>query len=146
MTDDEVIAEVGGLVDEAGVCLALYGTDLDPVEVTALLGCEPTSAHRRGERRSPKSRPAESGAWLLEIRGEAPTSPEHLIRRLLMKLPADAGVWETLAARFDVQVRFGIHFTGWNKGFHLPPDVVAMITRMHAGMGFDLYGYGEQDA
>lgn len=141
-----VIAEVGGLVDETGVCLAIYGPDLDPAEVSARIGCEPTSAHRRGDRRRPDSKKYDSGAWFLEERGEAPNGPEQLIRRLMMKLPVDQAVWDALSARFDVQMRIAIHFTGWNKGFDLTSETVAAIGRLHAAVGFDLYGYDEQDA
>jgi hypothetical protein len=73
----EIIAKVGGLVDETGVCLAIYGPDLEPDELTARIGVEPTSAHRRGGRPRPESKKAyDAGAWLLKERGTAPTGPE----------------------------------------------------------------------
>jgi hypothetical protein len=40
----QVIAEVGGPVDEVGVTLAIYGGELDPEEITRALGVAPTKA------------------------------------------------------------------------------------------------------
>lgn len=34
--------------DEIAVALCIYGEDLDPNEITSLLGVEATRAHRRG--------------------------------------------------------------------------------------------------
>lgn len=43
------LVTVGGPVDRVTVSLRVFGDDLDPVEVTTLLGCQPTEARRRGE-------------------------------------------------------------------------------------------------
>ncbi len=59
----EIIAEVGGDPDECGVCLAIYGENLVPDEVTKLLGCKPTDAHLKGDKKSPKSPGFTQGAW-----------------------------------------------------------------------------------
>lgn len=143
---ERVIAEVGGLVDETGVCLGVYGPDLDPDQVTSRIGCAPTSAHRRGDRQGPRSPPYKEGAWLLEARGRAPTSAEQLIRQLLSKVPLDEALWEDLNSRFVVQLRIAVHFTGWNKGFDLTSGTVAAIAGVATTIVFDLYGYGEEDA
>jgi hypothetical protein len=60
---------VGGPVDEVRVTLALYSEDLDPDEVSRALGVQPTSAHRRGERKGPRSPAYRKGAWLLMEEG-----------------------------------------------------------------------------
>ena len=106
--DDEIIATVGGLVDESSVTLAVYGHDLDPDDVSARLGCEPSSCHRRGDRKSPQGVAAPTGGWFLSLRGFAPTGPEELIRRLLMKLPSDQPTWQDLVSRFDVLLPEGV--------------------------------------
>ena len=148
MTDDtgKVIAEVGGPIDECGVCLAIYGEDLDPDELTARFGCQPTHAHRRGDKRGPRSLPAQKGAWLLELRGEPPDTAEVLTRRIVQSVPSDPELWRHLKDRFVFQMRYGIHLTGWNKGFELPAELVASISRLYASLEFDIYAYGEDDA
>jgi len=147
MTDDygKVIAEVGGPVDECGVCLAIYGEDLDPDELTALLDCQPTHAHRRGDRKGPRSAPFKQGAWLLERRGEPPDTADTLTRRILQSVPADPALWSQLSDRFVIQMRYGIHMSGWNQGLGLSADLVAWIARLHASLEFDIYAYGDED-
>lgn len=137
---------VGGLVDETGVCLAIYGEDLHPEHLTAILGCSPSSSHRRGERRQPNSPPHKHGAWLLEVRGMAPEGPEELVTKLLDQLPDDEAIWQKLSELYDVQLRFAFHMTGWNRGFDLAAGLVAKVARLHAKVCFDIYAYEDDDA
>ena len=126
---DVVDADVGGLVDECSLTLAVYGVDLDPDAVTAKLGIQPTSAHRRGERRQSRSVPYRGGAWLLERRGVPPRGPEELLAELLEVLPAEhSPVWAELRAQYDVQLRYGLFVKRWNSGFGLSSALVQRIS------------------
>lgn len=141
-----VIAEVGGSLDEVGVVLAIYGDDLDPDEVTAKLGVRPTRGHRRGDRRRPDSLPFDAGAWLLERRGTQPVEPNRLLAELVAMLPLeDAEVWAELRSRFNVQLRWGLHMSGWNRGFQLSGETMGRISRVVDSVGFDIYAYGEEE-
>ena len=142
----EVIAELGGLPDECGVTLAIYGEDLDPDEITGLLGVRPTESHRRGDRPKPDSRfPFRQGAWFLECRRMARVSPDDLTKAVLDQLPTDPQRWRSIQERFSIRLVYGLHFSGWNKGFELPRELVARIGAIGASMGFDLYAYGEDE-
>ncbi len=133
-----MLGVVGGLPDEVRVSLCVYGDDLDPSHVTRLLGCAPTDAHRKGELNR-GGRPYRSGAWILTEEGHAPEDPDALTRRLLMRLPSDEETWGKLGADLRVELRFGVLFEGWNRGFHLSPEVIAQIAVMAATVSFDLY-------
>jgi hypothetical protein len=128
---------VGGAVDKTDVCLAVYGEDLDPADVTRVLGCEPTSAHRRGDRMK-RGTLRRTGAWLLSVRGTV--SPEEVTVALLDRLPADEEMWRDLARRYDLQLRYGLFLDRWNRGVTLSPTLVFRIARLHAVVGFDIYG------
>jgi hypothetical protein len=129
-----------------GVTLAIYGEALDPEEITRTLGVAPTSAHRRGERRRPRSRPASSGAWLLQERSRREAEPaEVVIDRVLRQLPKDPAVWCELRSKYDIQLRFGIHMTGWNKGLGFSYEQVMRIAQLGAHMKFDIYAYGDDE-
>ena len=110
-----VIAEVGGLVDETRVTIAIHGEDLDPVEVTKILGCAPSRSRRRGDPRPRNLAPWPSGAWLLSIEGRAPLEPEQVLSELLDRLPTDAAMSQSLRSRFDVALGFGL-FQRTTKG------------------------------
>jgi uncharacterized protein DUF4279 len=146
LIDPHVIAVVGGLVDEVGITLAIYGESLEPSAITALLGVQPTDIYRRGERRSPRSPAYVQGAWLLSVRCASPVQPNDALLRLLGALPDDENLWSRLAHDYDVQLRLGVHFTGWNKGFTMAAEAISRLARMHVKIGFDLYAYGDEDA
>jgi hypothetical protein len=139
----KILTEVGGVIDESGVTLAVYGDDLIPKDVTELLGVKPTRSFLPGYRRNPSSRPMPHGAWFLEVRGKTPDGPEAQLRKLLMKLPTSENVWKTLKARYKVQIRFGLHMTGWNKGFELSSTLIRRLAKIGVDLEFDVYAYGE---
>ena len=144
----QVLAEVGGPIDAVNVTLALYSEELEPEEISRALGVEPTHAHRRGDHRrgeSPGSGipPYSSGAWLLKEHGRDAEPAEAVIDRLLKQLPEDPAVWRDLSTRHDIQFRFGLHMTGWNKGLSIPLKQVTRIAELRASMAFDIYAYGE---
>lgn len=139
----QVLAEVGGPIDEVNVTLGLYSEDLEPEEVSRVLGVEPTSAHRRGESRRPEGPPYRLGAWLLTEHGGDAELAEAILDRLLKRLPEDQAVWRDLRMRHDIQLRFGLHMTGRNKGLSIPLRHVARIAELGATMEFDIYAYAE---
>jgi hypothetical protein len=139
-----IIAEVGGLVDESRVTLGFWSPDLQPEKISAVLGCAPTSSHRRGDpRRRGPSWP--QGAWLLRVEGIAPTGPEELVSQLFGRLPNDRAVWEGLVAKYTVRVTFGIFIGAWNRGFDLSPASVKQIAALGVPVGFDIYADGEDE-
>jgi hypothetical protein len=141
-----VQAEIGGPVDESSATLAVYSRDLEPRDVTALVGVEPTHSFRRGFKRGPRSPAMQHGAWFLEVRGNAPDGPEVQLETLLSKLPESANVWRQLIASYTVQLRLALHMQGSNKGFSLSKHITERLAVLGVDLEFDLYAYGEQDA
>jgi hypothetical protein len=142
--EPRVVAIVGGPADESSATLALYGDELDPDAVTTLLGCAPTRAHRKGDRRREKSVPATTGAWLLRVESRAPDGPGELIERLLSRFPPDPAFWIAVTAQYTLQIRIGVHTKG-NFGFHVSPPVLAAIATTGAELAFDVYLYPDED-
>ena len=140
-----VLTEVGGIVNESSVTLAVYGEDLEPSEVTALLGVVPTKAFRKGHRQASKSPAMPHGAWFLEVRGVSPSGPDTQLETLLSELPQSQHFWRELNERYTVQVRFAMHFEGWNKGFEFNKILVSRLAAMEVDLEFDIYSYVERD-
>jgi len=138
----EAVAEAGGTVDEFRVTLAIYGTELDPAEVSSLFGRQPTSAHRRGDRKTPTSPPFPTGAWFLTHEAIDPSTPEVAVNALLVSLPLDSGFWLELESRYTVQLRMSVHTAGWNRGFGFSASTAALIANTRASVEFDLYAEG----
>lgn len=139
----EIIGEAGGLVDESRLSLGVHGDDLDPDEISRLLGCAPTSSHRRGDARR-SGPPWAKGGWLLSVEAKSPAGPDELVHLLLARLPTEHAVWTDLRRRFHVQLSFGIFTERWNRGFDLTADAVRRINVLGAGVGFDLYANPEE--
>jgi hypothetical protein len=135
----EIIAEVGGLVDEARLTLGIYGSDLEPTEISNLLGCAPTSAHRRGDLRREGLTPWPQGAWLLSIEGKSPTGPDELVGLLLGRLPQNSAIWEQLRGEYSVRLSFGIFVVRWNSGFELSPTSINRLAAIGGQVGIDIY-------
>lgn len=140
----EVIGEAGGLVDQSRLTLCVHGDELDPDEISRLLGCAPTRARRRGELRR-SGTPWPNGAWLLSVEGKSPMGPEELVHLLLARLPADGALWSDLRTRFGVKLSFGIFTERWNRGFDLSADAVRRIASLGVDVDFDIYADLEQD-
>lgn len=141
LREGEPVLEEGGLVERTMVTLGLHGDDLDPSEITRMIGREPTSAHRRGEPRpGPKFKnPYRSGAWLLSVEVEKPSEPDEATERLLDLLPSDEKLWKKLSERYDLSISYGIFFKGWNRGFALSRELQQRLVKYHARLDFDLY-------
>lgn len=140
-----VLAEVGGPVDELRLTLGIHGPELEPDEVSALLGCGPTASHRRGEVRRAGGRPYRAGAWLRRVEGRAPDEADGLVTRLLEGLPEDDATWTALRARFTVRVDFGVFVAGWNQGFELSPASMRRLAMFGVPIGFDIYTDGVEE-
>jgi hypothetical protein len=141
-SNDDVLAEVGGDVDEVHVTLVFHGDDLDPDEISRLLGCSPTSSHSKGEPRpglSAKAGPWPAGAWLLTVEGNAPQTTSEVLTDLLRKLPDDETLWLELSKRWRVSIWLGLFLTQWNRGFELEAPLLERVARMHASLSFDIY-------
>ncbi|MBI4229525.1 MAG: DUF4279 domain-containing protein [Planctomycetes bacterium] len=138
---------VGGPVDETVVTLALYGENLDPGEVTRILRCNPSQSFRKGDHREGHA-PASMGGWFLTMRGRSPRTPAGLTTDILARVPEECSVWERLARRFKIQLRYGVFQEGWNRGFDLPLSLLEQAVNIRAEMNFDIYlsahGKGEQ--
>jgi hypothetical protein len=126
----------GGPVDRWKVALRVYGEELDPDRISALLGCQPSSAQRKGNP-FPKK-----GRWLLEI--DSKESGEHDdvddgIRMLLARLPSDSGVWVSLTSACAVDVFCGLFLASSNRGFGISAEVSRLLSDRNLEIGFDVY-------
>jgi len=119
----------GGPVDRFSVTLRIYGEELDPEHVSALLGCAPTDAERKGVpivAPSGKARIPKRGRWSLSVQSKDCTESddvEDAVRMLLARLPSDPAVWASLTSAYAVDVFCGLFLASTNRGFSISPEV-----------------------
>ncbi len=126
----------GGPVDRWKVALRVYGEELDPNRISALLGCEPSSVVRKGT-----PFPKKDG-WILEINSKDCDENDDVddgVRMLMARLPSDADVWASLENVYSVDVFCGLFITSPNRGFGISPEVSRLLSDRGLQIGFDLY-------
>ena len=126
---------------ESFASLRVTGDELDPAEITRLLGAEPSSSQIKGQELTSKSgvRIARVGHWHLEAR---PTKPEDMnaqVSEILERLTPDLLVWRALSERFDIDL-----FCGWfmgesNEGVGLSPKALLSLGERGIELSVDLY-------
>ncbi len=123
------------------------GEDVDPDEVTALLGCPPTTAWRKGDPWSARhpERQRAHGAWILETTLDRDVEVEVHIAHLLDQVSIDPAVWCQINARFFSRIFCGIFMERWNEGFGLTPPVLARISTCGLHLDFDIYRPSEDE-
>jgi hypothetical protein len=135
----------GGPVDRFTVTLRIYGEELDPDYVSALLRCAPTEAERKG---APISHPGGStripkrGRWSLTISSNEcreNDDVEDAVKILFARLPSDPVVWASLTSTYAVDVFCGLFLASANRGFSISPEVSRILSARQVGIGFDVY-------
>ena len=125
--------------------LSFFGDNLDPDEISVLLGASPTSSARMGEAWVTPSdveskSTARTGRWQREVAPRRPGDLDSQISELLSPLTPDIEVWRGLAAKFSARIFCGLFTEEGNEGFDLRPETLVMIASRGLRLGFDIYG------
>jgi len=134
---------IGGDVECLEVCLRVLGDELDPQEITAILGLEPTRGGRKGEPivrpNGEISRHRRIGAWLLDLHPTTETTVDEALTALIGQLPPDPEVWQSLAQRFEIDLICDIKVRGVNQGFVFPSHLLKTVAEMGIPLGVDIF-------
>jgi len=130
-------------VKRSWATLRVIGDDLDPTEITALLGCEPTSKQIKGETIIGKStdlaRTASFGRWSLKAAAREPEDLDGQITELLSNTTSDLKIWKSIADRYRLELFCGIFLSGSNEGLSISPSALASLGLRHIELGLDIY-------
>jgi hypothetical protein len=111
------------------------------------LGCEPSRCQRKGEpvlsgNGEPK-RIARTGSWLLDYPVARDITIDKAIALPLRTLPADESVWTSLTSRFTVDLICDVTVRCVNRGFELPPEVLALVAERGITLSFDIFSQAD---
>ena len=136
-------------LDQTAASLRVFGDDLDPKQVTRLLGHEPSGAELKGQeiigKSSGKTRIAKTGSWRLSATKRSPGDLDAQIEEILSKLSSDMNVWNALSGRYRVDLFCGLFLRGWNEGLTISAKSLAALGNRGIDLGLDIYD-GESDA
>jgi len=137
-------------VYETLTSLRIFGDDLDPDEISALLGASPTSSAKKGEDRvnrdGIKRGVERTGRWLLEAVPRQPEDLDSQIVELLSPLTGDIAVWRSLVTRFKADIFCGFFMEESNEGLELRPETLEMMGARGLSLGLDIYGARPEEA
>lgn len=121
--------------------LRLWGDDLLPDEVTALLGCNPSSARRKGDpmRIPPSHPPSRTGIWSLSTERSEGDALDEQIASILSSLSQELTVWTSLAEKFDMDMFCGIWLDEPGQGLALCPSTLESLGCRRIRLELDIY-------
>ncbi len=127
-------------MDSTSVALRFFGDELDPLEVSQLLGAEATVCRRKGDSMpNIHEQTTRTGSWLLAGERQSKSSLEDQINALFDRLTDDLEVWRDLTSRYKSDLFCGLWSEAWNRGVSLSPELVARISARGLSIGFDVY-------
>jgi hypothetical protein len=143
----ELVYLCGGEIDQVSVTLLLKSEDLDPQRISALLQCEPTSAHRKGDVLPSKKyqRTAKFGLWCLKVPRISGKTLEEQILLLLSMLPSEVSVWHQVTASAEAQLFCGLWLKTWNRELDLLPSTLSEIAQRGLILRLDIYFDGSEE-
>lgn len=120
------------------VSLRVFGETLEPEEVSALLGAQPSSAQRKGDEVTPLGVKAETGSWILESDHGPGSDLEEQVESLFEKLSKDFDEWASLTSRYSADVACRLRVSTGSENFDLSPRIAQGLADRGLAIGFSL--------
>jgi hypothetical protein len=127
---------------ETAVSLGFFGDDLDPAEVSKLLGATPTFGVSKGAAwRTPRGseRIARTGSWRLQVPRAVPGDLAGQVEAIFAQLTRDTAIWQDLATRFAGRLFCGLFLEEGNEGLRLCSKTLAEIADRGLYLDLDIY-------
>jgi hypothetical protein len=131
-------------LSKTAVSLRFFGDDLNPDEVTQLLGKEPDKAERRGDVRS-RGYTVRRGIWSVRAGDCTPGDLDGQIAELLAGMTNDLAVWQRLASVYQADVFCGLFLEQNNEGISLSPQALQLLSERGIKLDFDIYAPDGED-
>ena len=145
----ELMYLCGGEIDTGEFALTITSEDLQPPEISALLGIQPTSHHLRGDAFGKRGHAYQFGRWSystgrLDFR--AGRSCEEQFDDFVRALPGDAAVWERISAQHEAQVFIYLWMRTWNREFDISTFALGELARRRLRLHIDTYLESDDEA
>ena len=132
-----------GALHHSAVTLRIFGDDLFPEEITALLGANPTESCRKGQelvgQKTGFVRIAKTGSWRKCASDRKPEDVEAQIFEILDQLSQDLHVWSSLSSRYKIDFFCGIFMGSGNEGMELSERALLALGQRGISLGLDIY-------
>lgn len=124
--------------------LRVFGDDLDPDELTGLLGRLPSESRRKGDvyrvTRRGRLREADTGYWSYRAQDRAPGALDLQIDQIFRDLTEDIGAWRAVTSRFSCDLYCGLFLRDWSGWSILTPATLGAIAARGVELNLQVYG------
>ncbi|MES2889631.1 MAG: DUF4279 domain-containing protein [Pseudomonadota bacterium] len=129
------------ILHRARATLRIMGDDLEPAEVSRLLGVEPSLAYRKGELAlvTKRRRPAKLGMWQFQCPPMKPSDFDAQVAMLLSPLTQDMKIWKRLGMKYRVDLFCGWFMREENEGEEISPGTLVALGSRHIRLSLDIY-------
>lgn len=138
-----------GPVQRTRASLRITGDDLIPDEVTRVLGCNPSRAHKKGDvirnEKLRSERVARFGMWSIQATPCSPGDIDAQVKDLLGKLSSDLAAWRDLTSRFHADLFCGLFLAELNQGLTISADTMAALSSRGIELDLDIYSHAKDD-
>lgn len=137
-------------VERSVACLRIHGDDLDPQDITRLLGATPTWFQRKGDETVLKPtgsiRIAKSGMWTLRASDRSPEDLDGQIEEILSQTTSDLAVWKRIGETCQqIDLFCGLFLHETNEGMTLSAKSLAALGERGIRLDLDIYSGGRED-
>lgn len=129
-------------LDHTAASLRVFGENLQPDEVTALLGCAPSEAWLKGDVQSSKggrSVTRKVGAWFLRAPRTEPEDFNVQVSGLFARTTDDLNAWKTLCAKYEVDLFCGWFMSTSNDGVSVSVETLRALADRGVELSLDIY-------
>jgi len=130
----------GGPVDRSTMSLRIFGGSVDPLEITKLLGHEPTKGRKKGDR-SVRGYVFKKGSWTLSAPESIGANIDCQVEWILSRLTKDLEIWKTITEKYAVDLFTGLFLEAMNRGIRLSPNTMQKLSSRGIELGFDIYSF-----
>lgn len=138
-----------GVLARSQASLRVFGDDLDPADISQLLGAAPTKSALKGSEKicliSGKTRTAKTGSWHLSAVETAPENLNTQVVEILSCLTTDLEVWQQLSRDYQLDMYCGLFMGHWNDGMSLSVDTMLALGQRGIALNFDIYQSDKAD-
>ena len=136
-------------VRKSAACMRIHGDDLDPEEITRLLGATPTRAIRKDEKIvgqvTGRVRVAKSGLWQLKVSDRTPEDLDGQIEEILSQMTDDLAIWRGISETYPMDLFCGLFLGVHNEGMSLSAKSLAALGERGIELDLDIYSGSDED-
>jgi hypothetical protein len=129
-------------ISKTRASLRFFGDDLNPGELTALLGATPSTCASKGDvirsETTSRGRIAQTGSWIVRVGRREPGDLDAHVEELLSPLSKNLSIWRGLG-KYRPNLFVGLFLQETNEGIEISPHCLSSLAERGILLGLDIY-------